>query len=190
VKKKRIIHLFATGVVGLILGILIGYFSFIPVQRTLHNIKRSRENTSMMSWKNEPLPDGHMFNVDGKQWETSVERRKVRVLVFWSVSCGSCMEALDELNVVYESYAHMTDFAMTGIHRQREMDLTQYVCSQKGVKWPQFYETDSDTEKLLSSKLGIRRIPSIWVVGHEGTILNVQVPVESLQNILDQLLIK
>ena len=67
------------------------------------------------------------------------------------------------------------------------MEHAAYICEAREVDWPQVFEPDLQKPSYLSSQLGIRRIPSIWVVDKNSIIRAAHVKTDELPTILDGL---
>ena len=188
VSRTQLVRTAAIAAAAFIIGLVFGYSSFKPVQRIFYNLRRLKADTLMEQWLDAPLPHASMVDLNGKRWEPADEVGRVLVLVFWSVSCTSCLDDLQKLNAVYNEFRDRADFSMVGIPRQQEIDLVAFMSARKGVNWPQAFELDSNTLASLAAKLGIRRIPSIWVVDRKGIIRGIHVTSDQLQAVLDDIL--
>ena len=173
--------------ITLMLGFVFGYFSFIPVRRAFASIARTKTDTALQQWIGESLPEGSMTDYKGESWSPINEEDTVRVLVFWSVSCSSCLEELEKFNELFAKYGKRKDFFMTGILRQKDMELSSCICEVKQVNWPQFFEPDSQDPYRLSAQLGIRGIPSVWVIDRDAVIRAAHISPDKLPDILEEL---
>ena len=182
------VYHFSFWAAALIIGLVLGYAAFRPVNRISYNLRRRKDETAMQQWLGEPLPQALMVDLNGRRWESADEAGRVLVLVFWSVSCGSCQDDLEKLNAVYRELKERGDFAMIGIPLQQETDVVAFMSARTGVEWPQTFEFESDSSRSLAARLHIRRSPSIWVVDREGIIRGVQVTAAELPEVLDDIL--
>lgn len=176
------------GFLILIFGFLLGFFSYIPVRRAFAAFSRTRAERTLQEWKGNPLPQGGISDKTGNIWIPAEENGKVRVLVFWSPTCRFCLDELGNLNVLQKKYGGRPDFILAGVLRQRDIELASWICEKRQVNWNQFFELDSKAPDSLSSQLGIRRIPSIWIVGQDNKINAAQVSVDEVSTILKGLL--
>ena len=186
--RTRLVRTAAIAAAAFIIGLVLGYSSFRPVQKIFYNLQRLKADALMEQWLDAPLPQASMVDLNGKRWQSADEAGRVLVLVFWSVSCSSCLDDLEKLNRVYDEFGDRADFSMVGIPRQQEIDLVGFMSARIGVNWPQVFELDSNTLASLAVKLGIRRIPSIWVIDGEGIIRGIQVTPDQLPLVLSDIL--
>ncbi|MCK5673658.1 MAG: TlpA family protein disulfide reductase [Spirochaetales bacterium] len=171
-----------------LIGLILGYLLFRPVQGILYNLNRLKADKAMELLMNTPLPQSSVMNMEGKDWRPIDEKGKVLIIVFWSTTCDHCLEYLEILNNVYNKFKDRSDFSMVGIPRQQEINLVTKFCLQNGVAWPQAFETASLASESLADILKIRRIPSIWIIDTKGIIRGIQLPSDQLTYILRNLL--
>lgn len=171
-----------------LIGLVLGYSLFRPVQGILYDFQQRKAEKAMQLLMGTPLPQSPVMNLEGKHWEPVDEKGSVLVLVFWSISCDPCLGHLKMLNTVYNKFGDREDFSLVGIPKQQDIDLAASICTQNDVNWPQAFETDSNISESLGAKLGIRRIPSIWVIDQKGIIRGIQVPSDQLTNLLTNIL--
>ena len=90
------------------------------------------------------------------------------MLVFWSTGCSSCLADLPALNALHAELGGT--IGMVGLPMQRDADLAACVASRKGVLWPQVRGEPGALINPLAVALGVRRVPSLWVVDGQGVI--------------------
>ena len=123
------------------------------------------------SWTGKSLPRVPQWTLEGEPW-SGPDPGRPAVLVFWSTSCSHCLEALSELNAMHRELGAAV--AIVGIPLQRDSDLAACVAARKGVAWPQVCGEEGAAVNPLALVLGVRRVPSMWVVDGQGVIRAAQ----------------
>jgi thiol-disulfide isomerase/thioredoxin len=166
--------MFIGTVLLLSIGFFIGYTSFIPIQKARVR-QRTGQSEETHEGKTTEYPGGKAPDVvsetlRGETWHLTDHDDKVVVVVFWSILCGSCVEALPAYNHLHEKYADNENFLLIGVHRYPERDVVSCYISAKEIAWPQLYETGDTFETGFFTGMHVRRTPTIYIIDKQGTV--------------------
>ncbi|MCC0022685.1 MAG: thioredoxin TrxC [Hyphomicrobiaceae bacterium] len=120
----------------------------------INRVTEGKEKTAKCGSCKEPLFDGHPANVDGNAFMKQINKSDVPVLVdVWAPWCGPCRIMGPE----FEKAAHELEPQM------------------------RFVKLNSDEEQAISSRLGIRGIPTMLLMHHGREIGRVSGAMPSSQ---------
>ena len=106
--------------------------------------------------------------VDGRHVDLTKMQGKVVLVDFWATWCGPCVEELPHVKAAYEKY-HAKGFEIVGISLDQDLARLQEFTKAQGMPWPQYFD-GKGWGNIISSKYGIRGIPTMWLVGKDGNL--------------------
>ena len=113
--------------------------------------------------------------VTGRRVSSESLRGQVIVVDFWATRCPPCVAAMPELKRLHAIYKDR-GVAFVGVSLDVEAEqggrekLLDFVREQ-GIGWPQQYDGKS-WETGLVLAWGVPHVPSVFVVGRDGTLLH------------------
>jgi thiol-disulfide isomerase/thioredoxin len=146
-------------------GGLSGYLLSRPIRAFLRPL--ARQPPALESWIGRNLPRVPQWTSDGAQWSGPIAGAPA-LLVFWSTGCASCLSELPLLNAIGAELGDAV--AIFGFPIQGDVDVAACVAARKDVHWPQLRGAPGELINPLTVALGVRRIPSLWIVDGNGVI--------------------
>ncbi|HTW95319.1 MAG TPA: TlpA disulfide reductase family protein [Tepidisphaeraceae bacterium] len=128
-----------------------------------------------------PAPDFTGTTLDGKPLRLSDFRGKYVLLDFWATWCGPCIAETPNLKETYQAFGHDTRFAMISISQDTIATDTRDYVTQNGLNWNQLFEA-RDGGQPIGSLYQIEGIPSIWLIGPDGTVVAKDLRGEAIKN--------
>ena len=124
--------------------------------------------------------------VDGKQ--VSVASLKgVPVLVhYWSTDCEPCKVDLAQIRELQAKYGP-TKFAVVGVGLDSDKAKLVKFLQAKPLPWPQLHEPGG-LDSRLAEEFGVLALPTMVLVGADGTVLDRNVSITGLEKRLDELI--
>jgi len=189
---KLLVGISVITILLLSIGFFIGHVSFVPIQKTRvkHRSEQRQEveETKTAEYVNKTVPAIVSETLTGETWYLEDQRDKVVVVFFWSILCGSCVDAVPAMNNIYVKYANNEDFLLLGVHRYPEKELIACYCSIKDIVWPQLYEKGDSGETGFFNKMGVKRTPAICIIDRDGTVKGIYRDVSEVEGELQSLL--
>ena len=115
-------------------------------------------------------PDFSVPSLDGKTIRLSDYRGKYVLLDFWATWCGPCRGETPNLKKIFEAYGQRKNFVMIGLSLDRDMDKPRAYGKENGCEWIEGFLGDWGKDKV-TKKYGVHGIPSIWLIGPDGKVL-------------------
>ncbi len=125
-----------------------------------------------------PFPDFAEKDLDGKPLAVANDKGKVVLIDFWATWCGPCVQELPNVLKVYQE-DHSKGFEIIGVSLDSDKEKLTSFIKEKNVPWPQYFD-GQDGENKLAVKYGIVTIPSTYLLGRDGKILNKNLRGEAL----------
>jgi len=124
--------------------------------------------------------------VDGKQ--VSVASLKgVPVLVhYWSTDCEPCKVDLAQIRELQAKYGPKK-FAVVGVGLDSDKAKLLKFLQAKPLPWPQLHEPGG-LDSRLAEEFGVLALPTMVLVGADGTVLDRNVSITGLEKRLDELI--
>jgi thiol-disulfide isomerase/thioredoxin len=140
----------------------------------------------------EPALDFALTNLDGKEISLASLKGKVVLLDFWATWCPPCKAAMPAMQKLHDDYAAAKkDVVILGVNTwERTPDAAkQYIAKQKFTYGCLLNGDD------LATKYGIRGIPTLIIIGKDGTIAAIEIGMSdssgsSLRKVIDAALAK
>ena len=115
-------------------------------------------------------PDFSIETVDGTTLRLGDQRGKFVLLDFWAVWCAPCRAETPYLKDVFETFGANDRFAMIGLSLDDDPEKPQAYAEEHEIGWTQGFLGDWSDDEVTKS-YGVSGIPSIWLIGPDGTIL-------------------
>ncbi len=115
-------------------------------------------------------------------------RGRVVLVYFWATWCKPCTEDLPQIRALYEQY-HNQGFEVVGVNVDSTVEPIRPFLAQYRIGWPQIYQPGGLTSPL-AHQFGIISLPTMFLVGQDGKVLNRSVSVADLKKQIPDLLKK
>ncbi len=106
--------------------------------------------------------------VDGHHVDLSKMQGKVVLVDFWATWCGPCVGEMPHVKAAYAKY-HAKGFEIVGISLDHDLARLKEFTKAQGMPWPQYFD-GKGWGNLISTKYGIRGIPTMWLVDKNGNL--------------------
>jgi cytochrome c biogenesis protein CcmG/thiol:disulfide interchange protein DsbE len=105
----------------------------------------------------------HWLQAPGRNWDDL--RGKVVLLDMWATWCAPCVKGVPELKALHKKYSK-DGLVILGVHSARGFEkMRDFV---KANRLP--YSFAADTKRQLSGRLGVKYIPSYFVIDRKGVL--------------------
>ena len=125
--------------------------------------------------------------VDGRHVDLSKMQGKVVLVDFWATWCGPCVGEIPHVKAAYEKY-RAKGFEIVGISLDQDLARLQEFTKSQGMPWPLYFD-GRGWSNVISSKYGIRGIPTMWLVDKSGNLADTNAR-ENLEGKIEKLLAK
>jgi thiol-disulfide isomerase/thioredoxin len=124
--------------------------------------------------------------LEGKQVAVA-SFKGVPVLVhYWSTDCEPCKVDLAQIRELQTKYGP-TKFAVVGVALDGDKAKLAKFLQAKPLPWPQLHEPGG-LDSRLAEEFGVLALPTMVLVGADGTVLDRNVSINGLEKRLDELI--
>lgn len=123
------------------------------------------------------------FEVDGVKFSDFVGRGKYILVDFWASWCSPCKAEIPNIKAVYEKY-HGKDFDVLSIAVWDKPKASAASAKELGIVWNQII----NAQRIPTDLYGITGIPTIMLIGPDGTILDRTMRGEQIMNVVSSYL--
>ncbi|BAM05086.1 TlpA family protein disulfide reductase [Phycisphaera mikurensis] len=110
---------------------------------------------------------------DGGTVSTADWKGKVVLVDFWATWCGPCIAELPKVKKAYADYKDQ-GLEVLGVSCDASAeDVTSFVADQDGMPWPNLFEEGQDGWHPLATELGVRAIPTMFLIDRAGIVRSV-----------------
>ena len=109
--------------------------------------------------------------LDGQSIDLSQLKGKVVLIDFWATWCGPCVGEVPKVTAAYEKF-HSQGFEVIGISFDKDRARLEQFIKENGMPWPQYFD-GKGWENEFGKKYGITSIPTMWLVGKDGKLADV-----------------
>ncbi len=118
--------------------------------------------------------------------DISSYRGKVVLVIFWSTWCKPCTEDLPQIIALYNQYRRQ-GFEVLGVNLDTSADLVQPYITEHKVPWQHIHEPGG-LESGPGKAFGIISLPTMFLVGKDGTVISRSISVPQLKEELPEVL--
>jgi RNA polymerase sigma factor (sigma-70 family) len=116
----------------------------------------------------DPAPAFRVETIDGKMLELAGYRGRFVLLHFWDDRCRACQDETPHLKAVYDASGRDPRFAMIGLGLDAHESSVRSYVDDHGLRYAQGIAAGN---RDLLDKYALRDVPSIWLIGPDGTVL-------------------
>jgi len=117
----------------------------------------------------DPAPDFTALTYDGKPFKLSDYRGKYVLIDFWATWCVPCVASIPDLVKVHEEFAG-DRFEIIGLSVDKTIEEAEKFHQKKPSPYVHGYVGEKSQSKA-AAQYGVRLIPSIWLIGPDGSIV-------------------
>lgn len=115
-------------------------------------------------------PDFRATTLDGKTITLADFAGKYLLLDFWATWCGPCIGEMPHMKALYAEHGDNPKFAMVGLSLDHEKSALEKYVKKEELGWIQGY-LGKWSESDVPDNFGVRGIPSVFLIGPDGTIV-------------------
>jgi hypothetical protein len=111
---------------------------------------------------------------------------RVVLIAFWESDDEKFAAQLPELKTLYEKY-NKFGFEIIGVCMDEEEGALNSWLEEQGVGWRQIFFVNKEERSWrnpVAQYYGVRKIPTLWLVDHNGVVQEADVNVDSLEELL------
>jgi peroxiredoxin/protocatechuate 3,4-dioxygenase beta subunit len=129
-------------------------------------------------------PGFEVKTLEGKDLKLADFKGKLTLVVFWATWCGPCVAELPELKAVYERFKGNGKFAMVSLSLDEEAQTAREFVQKEEIKWEQGF-LGSWAKSKVTEEWGVNGIPSVWLIGPDGTVVSKSVVKGTMKEVVD-----
>ena len=107
---------------------------------------------------------------DGREVDLAALRGKVVVVDFWASWCPPCRDEAPEIAALYRKYRD-AGLEIVGVSLDKDRKKMEAFAQDAGMTWPHYFD-GGGWETKLSRRFAIASIPTVWVIGRDGRLVD------------------
>lgn len=123
---------------------------------------------------------------DDQAWKLSDERGAPVLLVFWTSWCAPCRAEIPLLKTLWQKYGESGRLRMVGLNLDFRIKNARKFLEKEKLPWPQVNIGAWSETNATTVAYGISGIPSVWLIDGNGTILESNIPEDTLAATLER----
>lgn len=128
-------------------------------------------------------PEIDMTDLSGKLSTVSSFKGKVLLIDFWATNCPPCLAEFPKLKQLYADY-HKEGFEIVGLSLDESREIVEAFQARAQLPWQLVNEAEQ--VKIAREKYRVRTIPSLFLVGRDGRIVNVDIKGNDLRQAVER----
>lgn len=124
--------------------------------------------------------------LEGKQVAVASFKGVPMLVHYWSTDCEPCKVDLAQIRELQTKYGP-TKFAVVGVALDGDKAKLAKFLQAKPLPWPQLHEPGG-LDSRLAEEFGVLALPTMVLVGADGTVLDRNVSINGLEKRLDELI--
>ena len=130
-------------------------------------------------------PEIDMTDLSGKLTTVSSFKGKVLLIDFWATNCPPCLAEFPKLKQLYADY-HQQGFEIVGLSLDESREIVEAFQARAQLPWQLVNEAEQ--VKMAREKYRVRTIPSLFLVGRDGRVANVDLKGNDLRQAVERCL--
>lgn len=150
--------------------------------------KNYAQDTSSLLPVGSEVPMFTLETVNGESVSLIDFKGKYVVLDFWASWCPDCRKLNPTMVALFDKYKDNKNVAFLGVSFDTDKKVLADYLYQAKISWPQVSEFKKWKDTVISSKYGIKWIPTVYILSPEGKVLFTCLDGNGLTDKLEQLL--
>ena len=122
--------------------------------------------------------------LEGAAFDQAGLAGQVVLVDFWATWCGPCVAEIPRVRDLYDRY-HDRGFQVVGVSLDDDHDALEAFVADHEIPWPIIVDA-RDEAGGLARRYGITAIPTMILVGRDGTVLSTEARGRRLEELLDE----
>ncbi len=129
----------------------------------------------------QPAPEFAASTLDGKPLRLADYRGRFVLLDFWATWCIPCLEQEPSLKSAYDTFGKDPRFALVSLSLDENIETPKAYLAKRQLGWTQAFLGAWSTTRVPAD-YGVRGIPSIWLIGPDGRVLDRDLRGDAIKN--------
>jgi peroxiredoxin len=130
-------------------------------------------------------PELRLTALDGQPASVAAHKGKVLLIDFWATNCPPCLAEFPKLKQLYAD-KHKEGFEILGLSLDESPDIVD--AFQKRAELPWTLVCEPDQIRVAREKYRVRTIPSLFLIGRDGRITQVDLKGNDLRQAVERCL--
>jgi peroxiredoxin len=134
-------------------------------------------------------PDFSIKTLEGKPLKLSDYRGKLVLLDFWATWCGSCVAELPNIKAANDYFAKTGQVQFISLSMDDGPFEPKAYVDEHGYNWVQGFLGSFENDPV-TKQYGIESIPSLWLIGKDGKVIDKNLRGERVKEAIEKSLAK